>query len=229
MAEQTIRKSLLSEQIFTLLRAEILGGEYTPGERLVEYDLAQRFQVSQAPVRDALRKLAQTGLVRQESRRGTFIEGLSAKSALDAYHVRAALEPMAVTQLLQRENEDLIPRLQAEVDGMVAVAKKDDLAALMEHDIAFHRLIWWESGNGLLPHFWPHVEQIWPLLEARIRNRTDGPNRLHYPDLETVAVTHIPLVQALERRDPEAPELFHAHVTAVWSQLESDVGSPTVD
>jgi DNA-binding GntR family transcriptional regulator len=215
----------LSEQIYGVLRQHILGGQYAPGERLVETELAKQMNVSQAPVRDALRKLAEVGLVDQRPRRGTFVAGVTQKAAVDALHVRAALEPLAAKDLLQHVDAEIIEELANEARKMLDAAKEGDLAGVLECDIAFHRIVWWRSQNDLLPKVWPMVEKIWPLLEARVRSSADPSNPLYYGDLTSVAMTHLPLIQALQNRDPETPEIFRQHVTQVWSGLESMVST----
>lgn len=213
--------SLLSDQVFATLRQQILAGEYEPGTRLVESELARKFEISQAPVREGLRKLAHAGLARQISRRGTFVEEVSAKAAIDAFQVRAALEPLAVRELLPVINDDILESLEREMREMLSSARESDVAGLLEHDIAFHRIIWWRSPNELLPKVWPMVEKIWPLLEARVRSTSDATNRLGFADLESVALTHRVLIDALKARDADTPALFYKHVTDVWSQLET--------
>lgn len=220
-AHLILNSTLLSEQIYAGLRQQILAGDYAPGQRLNESEMARRMGVSQAPVRDALGRLVESGLARRVPRRGTFVEGVSPKAAADAYHVRVALEPLAVRELLPNVDEQLLDNLRSNVDAMVAAALDGDLARLLEHDIAFHRIIWWGSQNELLPKVWPLVEKIWPLLEARVRNSADRENRLFYRDLEEVARTHEPLVAALADGNPETPALFLSHVTQVWSRVES--------
>lgn len=221
MDPMRVETALLSDQVYAQLRQRILAGEFAPGERLVESELARRMGISQAPVRDGLRKLTESGLTRYEPRRGTFVEGISAKDAADAYHVRVALEPLAARELLTHVDEVVLGELQGVADAMLAAAKEGDLAGVLEQDIAFHRIVWWRSQNELLPKVWPMVEKIWPLLEARVRNSADQSKPLYYRDLEEVALTHQPLVNALKDGSANTPDLFLEHVTQVWSKVEN--------
>src|SRR5690242_2606867 len=77
----------LSDQVYDLVRAAIAAGELEPGARLVELELARRYGVSQAPVRDALRRLAADGLVLQFPRRGSYVADISEEDARQAYRV----------------------------------------------------------------------------------------------------------------------------------------------
>lgn len=217
---QPLHQSLLSDQVFDLVRGRILAGELAPGERIVESKLARQLEVSQAPVRDGLRKLIETGLARHEPRRGVFVAGIDSRAAADAYHIRAALEPLAATELARRMDGSVVELLQHEVDQMVEAAGNRDLGALLEHDIAFHRIVWWRSGNELLPRIWPLVEKIWPLLEVRVRNSADKSRPLYYESLLEVALTHQPLLDALQTGSDQTGPLFAEHVAHVWSKIE---------
>src|SRR5437879_7265318 len=91
-----VDNSTLWERVCRTLRAEILANTLLPGTELLEVGLAERLGVSRGPVREALGRLASEGLVRIQSRRGTFVAGLSKQSFLEAYQVREALEGLAV-------------------------------------------------------------------------------------------------------------------------------------
>ncbi|MES2814684.1 MAG: GntR family transcriptional regulator, partial [Pseudomonadota bacterium] len=81
----------LAEQVAEKLSASILSGDYRPGARLPEIELAERFNVSRVPVREALRLLAHQGLVQFRPRRGAIVPEVEASDIRDLYDVRAAL------------------------------------------------------------------------------------------------------------------------------------------
>jgi DNA-binding GntR family transcriptional regulator len=212
-SEGPLSQDLLSDQAYRLLRAQLLSAEHAPGTRLVESEIARRLEVSQAPVREALRRLAHEGLVLQVPRRGSFVADLSAEEARNAYAVRAALEVVAVDGVVESAHPDVIPTLVAALEehlaAMLAAADRDDIAELVAADAAFHRTVWEASGNELLT-------RIWPMVEAAMRNLTVVSNRLYYVRLSDVAATHRPLLEALRRRDPAAAQMFQAHALDVW-------------
>jgi DNA-binding GntR family transcriptional regulator len=88
--------SLVELAVLRLTR-EILGGGTEPGERLVEEQLTKRFGISRAPLREALRLLAQQGLVEHMPRRGVRVAVLSDADIQELYAVRDVLERHAVT------------------------------------------------------------------------------------------------------------------------------------
>jgi DNA-binding GntR family transcriptional regulator len=216
-SEGGLSQTLLSDQAYALLRGELLSAEHEPGTRLVESEIARRLKVSQAPVREALRRLAHEGLVLQLPRRGSFVAHLSAEEARGAYAVRAALEVVAVDGVVESDDPDLIPTLVGSMEehlaAMVEAADEDDVAKLVAADAAFHRAVWEASGNELLT-------RIWPMVEVAMRNLTVVSNRLYYIRLSDVAATHRPLLEALRHRDPGAAQLFQEHALDVWKHAE---------
>lgn len=209
---------LLSEQVHRLLTAQILQRELLPGTRIVESELARQLSVSQSPVRDALRRLAHEGLVIQLPRRGTFVAEISDDDARASYQVRGALEAVAAELLASRSAEQAVVDLEAEVAAMVAAAEADDLSRLIEHDVAFHRLVWERGGNPLL-------ERIWPMVEPSLRSYTRVSNRVYFEDLREVADSHRPLIDAL-REGTGVGETFRQHVMEAWHRRERAARAP---
>ena len=85
----------LRQIVYEKIKEAIVGGFIRPGERLSEVDLADKLAVSRTPVREAIRQLAQTGLVTLEPRRGAFVSLPTVKDASDLYDLRTHLEIIA--------------------------------------------------------------------------------------------------------------------------------------
>lgn len=211
----SLSRALLSDQVYDLVRGRLIAREYAPGSRLVESEIARQLSVSQAPVRDALRRLAHEGLVLQLPRRGSFVAEVSTEEARDAYEIRAELEPLAATGALAHLDESLLARLDDHIAAMVAAAARDDLAAFVDADVQFHHTVWLASGNRMLP-------RVWTLVEASMRNLTLISNRLYFENLDDIARTHHPLVQGLRSRDPAVAQQFRDHALQVWNLLSAD-------
>jgi DNA-binding GntR family transcriptional regulator len=211
-------RSLLSDQAYELLRAKLIAREFTPGSRLVESEIARQLSVSQAPVRDALRRLAHEGLVLQFPRRGSFVAEVSVNEVGEAYALRAALEPLAVAGAMKNMNGAIAATLEADIAAMVQAAEKDSVEHLVAADIQFHKTVWEASGNRFLP-------RAWLMVEASMRNLTAVSNRLMFGSLGDVANTHIPLLAGLKSRDPEMPAMFREHALQTWQKLQSQSDS----
>ena len=120
------------------LRADILSGGTEPGERLIEEQLTRRFGISRAPLREALRLLAQQGLVDHFPRRGARVATLSDTDLQELYGVRDVLERYAVEQALPIEDPRRLVALAAELDVMRAADMGGDRFAMAEAHRRFH-------------------------------------------------------------------------------------------
>lgn len=202
----------LSDQIHTAIRADISEGRLAPGERLVESEIARKIGVSQAPVREALKRLAHEGLVLQLPRRGTYVAEISEEEARRSYLVREPLEDVAAREYCAHAPDSAHAQLQECIDRMFDAAKRDDLAQLVQADIDFHRTVWEASGNPALP-------RIWPIVESMMRSFTAVSNKVYFRKQE-VAASHLPLLETLRDRDPDrAATAAREHINLVWKRV----------
>ena len=121
------------------LRASIVDGSLEPGSQLSEVDLANSFGVSRGPVREALQRLVQEGLLLSEPHRGVFIPVLTDDDVLDIYLAREALESAAVRTIVANDNSAAASRaLDQYVTQMEQAEAAGDWAAVGNHDLEFH-------------------------------------------------------------------------------------------
>jgi DNA-binding GntR family transcriptional regulator len=92
-------------EIYERLKQDILTFGFRPGERLVELELCERYEVSRTPVREALRRLEDDGLIVARDKGGRIVKGLDISDYEDVYAVRALLETYAVSELAGRAGE----------------------------------------------------------------------------------------------------------------------------
>ncbi len=219
-AIQPLERKNLSESIFLSLRASILKGTMRPGDRLRELDLAQQFRTSQAPVREALRRLEQAALVESLASRGTFVKSVTPEEMEEIILLRAMLEAMALRRFVERASPANIGFLQSRVEGMKAAAEAQDLEALVEHDIAFHDHICRESGSATL-------YAIWSLIHGQARLVTATLNRLYDHGLGEISDLHQPIVDAIREKDLErALRANEMHRHTVWDRIKGELQLP---
>ncbi len=106
------------ELVLERLRGAILNRTLKPGDRIVESELAQAFNVSRTPVREALRVLEAEGLLRRIPRKGLFVRGITREDVVEIYSIRIALESLAVSEAVDRITPVEISRLAKLVDQM---------------------------------------------------------------------------------------------------------------
>ena len=130
------------------LRAAIMSGTLEPGTQLGEAELAGQLEVSRGPLREAMQRLVQEGLLRSERHRGLFVIELDEAGILDVYRVRQVIEHAAAQLMLERADiDDIADRLAAVHDRMYRAASDDDRRALSEADLDFHEAFVAESGS----------------------------------------------------------------------------------
>jgi DNA-binding GntR family transcriptional regulator len=198
-----LTRTSLREQIKEILLARILNGEYRPGDRLVELQIAQEFGTSQAPVRESLRELEALGFVESAPYRGTRVRAVTKDELAEIYPVRAALEEVAARAAAQRLDGN-VAALEAELAAMHNEADSGNLLEEVRHDVEFHRLIVAASGNRVL-------QDVWQSL--RIEARTLISAIATEIDLHEIAEMHRPVLEALAARDGMlAGRLIREHI-----------------
>lgn len=131
----TVRDGNSSTRIADLLRTAILRGEYTPGERIRQEDIAQRFGASRVPVREALRTLEADGLVTLSANVGAWVSRLNLAECDEIYQTRERIEPLLLRYALPTITETQLNRLDELVDEM---AQNTDIEKFLELDREFH-------------------------------------------------------------------------------------------
>lgn len=133
------------------IRDGIRSGEHQPGERLVERRIAAGLGVSHIPVREALTRLEEEGLVVRLPRRGARVAELSPRMLEEVSSLRVLLEQFVVARV-QRDwsSSDAHERLQDIVDRMVTAAITGDVDAVHELDQRFHEALWELADHRIL-------------------------------------------------------------------------------
>jgi DNA-binding GntR family transcriptional regulator len=145
-----IRKEILRDKIHAVLKDWILRGELKPGERIVEYVLARRLQVSRAPMREALWLLAHEGLVRMQAHHGAFVTRLSPGEIREIFEVRELLETHAARKIRATLGPASRRRLEAALRALEEAAAARSMTRFSQADLAYHKTLWSLAGNAHL-------------------------------------------------------------------------------
>lgn len=130
--------SVIADQI----RRRIMDGSFAPGTQLGEVQLSERLRTSRGPVREAMQRLIQEGLLRAERHRGVFVVELDDDDIADIYLARRAIEGAALTRLAGRPADDeVFDRIERLVDDMEAAAERRNWADMADLDLRFHEII----------------------------------------------------------------------------------------
>jgi DNA-binding GntR family transcriptional regulator len=140
----------LSAGVVNRLEEEILGGVRRPGDRLDERQLAEQFGMSRTPVREALQRLAASGLVVSRGRQGLQVAQMSLADLLDSFSVVAELEALASAQAARRMLPEQRARMQAAHRLCAEAAAIEDADAFYLANLDFHETIAAGSHNHIL-------------------------------------------------------------------------------
>lgn len=137
----------LPEQIAERIGNAIIRGAFEPGARIQEQEVADQFQVSRGPVREALRILERDGLVQIHARRGAQVTQLDVDEVNDLFEIRISLLGLAARLVAERRDPDFIARMRASVERLAEVAKESDTDAYASAVYRHNLMLAEGSGN----------------------------------------------------------------------------------
>ena len=140
----------LRDVVFNTLRQAILRGEFKPGERLMEIQLANKLGVSRTPIREAIRMLEQEGLAVTIPRKGAEVAKMTEKDMEDVLQIREALDELAAKIACEQISEEQLEELVATMHEFEESTKTDNVKKIAEADVKFHDIIYQSTGNPKL-------------------------------------------------------------------------------
>jgi DNA-binding GntR family transcriptional regulator len=202
----------LSSGVVHRLEVEILKGHRKPGDRLDERQLAEQFGVSRTPVREALQRLAASGLVVSRGRQGLQVAQLSIADLLDAFSVAAEMEALASAQAARRIRPDQRLRLEAAHQACAVAAMASDVDGFYEANLEFHETISAASQNRILQD---ELRRLTVKISPYRRTITYQPGRM-----ESSIPEHEQVMIAIYRGEAaQAGLVMRAHVTLLGEGL----------
>ncbi|CAG9266606.1 DNA-binding transcriptional regulator, GntR family [Paraburkholderia unamae] len=191
-----------ADAVAAALRELIVGGELGGGERLVERDLAERFEVSRIPLREAIQQLAREGLVEVFRNRGAVVRTLTAQDVEEIYGLRVLLEGDAIFRSVKRLDEETLARAELvhRLLGEAATTQKQG-----ELNREFHALLYGACGNA---------RQLAAIRELRAQvERYERLQNTLLADTPSFQDEHVAILQAChERNARRARALTAAHL-----------------
>jgi DNA-binding GntR family transcriptional regulator len=202
---EPLQRDSIPERIAAQLREGIIAGRPAPGEPLREVEVARQLKVSRGPVREALQRLVQEGLLEAQPARGVFVRQLAADDIEDLYLARQALETTAAQILAASPADHHIASLQEALDALKA-GPVEDWAELSRLDLQLHEVLVSSTGSRRLVRMFRTLS-----AETRVCMVALEP---FYSDREQMIVEHADIVAAIARGDgPQAVELLEQHMS----------------
>jgi phosphonate utilization transcriptional regulator len=175
-AVQTVLQLVQSNSLPALVQVEIeqliLRGELAVGQRINESELAVRFGTSRGPIREALRALEESRLVRSEKNRGVFVREISVAEADEIYDVREALDQLIGQRVAERATAQQLRGLEAVLAEMDAATSAQDIKSYHTLNLKFHDMLVDFAGNSRLTESYRLLTR--GLLLFRLRGLQDG-------------------------------------------------------
>jgi DNA-binding GntR family transcriptional regulator len=203
--ERLAQTASVNARVLSSLRAAVITGELVPGSLYSVQTLADQLGVSRTPVREALIKLAQQGMVRFERNRGVRVLQTSLHDLEEVFALRLLLEVPATRRACGQIDEAGRRELRRLFQAMERAARADDEYRMWEHDRRFHLVLLQASGNLRLAGF---VDGLRDMVLRRGVS-TAGLSR----SLDDIVTEHAKVLAHIESGDVEgAAEAMRAHI-----------------
>lgn len=201
-----------NQVIFTSLQSRIINLELEPGAAINEKELMEEFDVSRTPVREALIKLSQIGLIETRPRVGTFVTQIDLKSVKHAYEVKKNMEGLAAELAAKRATEEEIASLFEIIDRFKNYDIVKDYKLCIQDDQKFHHIVRQASQNEILI-------EVLDMLNTKTARFLQS---IHYiiNDYDWFHHSLIDMANAIKARDPElARQHTEVHTKEFLDQL----------
>lgn len=185
--------------VYEAIKKKIISGELPVNTPLTEENLAEEYKVSRTPVREAIRKLEQDGLVEMIPRKGAFIKGINLIDIEEIYNIREALEGLSTrlaTELISEQNLSYLEVMLKQADD--EFSQRNNIETAFKTGNEIHDVILRIADNkrilGMVSNLKDHIQRL-HILSSSIPGRLELSNKEHWE-----------IFHALKKRDPELAE-----------------------
>jgi DNA-binding GntR family transcriptional regulator len=211
ISEGVLKRTCMRDRIRDVLVSRILDGTYAAGTQLKELTLAREFNVSQTPIREALRELEGSGLVTSERFRGTRVRGADSAEMRESYELRTMLEVRSV-KLAAPYSEKLLADFGECLVEMDSAVKEDDSERYIDAALRFHRRLVEGSQNRTFLSVWDSL--LWDVRgRIALRRLAEKGRSLH-----SLAGVHRELLTRLQAQDVDGAA---QHVQEILGRVSS--------
>jgi len=217
--QDLFHKQSMSEQLVDYIKTQILNGELNPGDRVVETKLAKELNISQTPVREALRQLQGEGIIMIVPNRGPLVCDLKIEDVFEIYSMRSVLEGLAIRLATQLATDEEIAELEHYYNEMKSKLTNEKITHLLKESFYIHDTIIRLSRHNRLMQMYKSIS-----FQIALVNRILGT----YSTKEKEVMEHWELIDALKRRDPQYAEntmrkhIYRSYCDFIEFQGQSD-------
>lgn len=207
--------SRAATRVFQGVEEQIATGQLKDGEKLDEASLAERFQVSRTPVREALLQLVGSGLATQIPKRGCFVKAPSFREMIEMFEVMSELEGMCARLAARRISDQQLAALKSANKGCEEAIQASDSDLYYHKNVEFHECIYTACGNGFLANETRSLRrrlQSFRRLQLRVRGRM--PQSLN---------EHFEIIEAIEKGDADKADLISRQHVMIQGERFNDL------
>jgi DNA-binding GntR family transcriptional regulator len=213
---QLQRQESLPARIVELLREAILDGRLPPGERLIEQKLALQWNISRAPLREAIRQIASEGLLTLSPHRGASVSVTSKVELEELFAVRAMMESFAARLASQRATANHVALLRTRIQQMEDAFRAHDLSGFYSAGLDFHNILVEAAANNTLSRMYDQSKRQFRRYQAAMP-------RLPHLQQESIK-EHRLILEAVELADANmAAMLAEQHITHLMRKFEESI------
>jgi len=206
----SINLNTLREKVADSIRESIILGKVIPGSRLQEVELAEQYQTSRTPVREALRQLESEGFLVIKPRRGAIVAPITARQIEEFYEIKSVLESHAARRAAAVLPEADIDRMELLNQKLKDCLNRDDIAEMLPIHNEFHEIFVKGAGN----------EQLWHLTRGLVNRFQRYRIALsHLDEIRASLEQHEEIIEAFRARDAEKAATLVAENSISGSEI----------
>ena len=203
----------LRQNVVEIIRKKIFIGDYQPGDRVKELELANELGISRGPIREAIRQLEEEGLLNYIINKGCVVTTLDPKDAWEIYLLRADLEILSLKSCKGDIGEELISKMENAYQNMVLASQNNDFNEMVAQDITFHECICLASNNK-------HLLKLWSNMNGHLYSIFLTVKAANIRPIDEIATRHTHVLDAIKLKDLElASERISEHYLSTGLEL----------
>jgi len=211
-----VQRKSLADHVYERLLDSIINGELVSGDSLSEVKLAESYEVSRTPVREALQRLASEGLIKNENNRRSSVVTISRRSIIEIFEIRQFLEAGAIGLAIDRIDSSVLESLRMEANSSEPTADAESKERALQFDAHLHETIAAHCGNSLLKKEIDRYSYF-----VQIMQRLAGQQLAR---LQLAYQQHLEILTTLEAADrPAAQRAIANHIASALQVILNDI------
>jgi DNA-binding GntR family transcriptional regulator len=186
----------LKEEIIEYLRTRIITNELKPGDRVVELDIAKKYDISRGPVREAVRLLEDEGLLEYKKNIGCVVRVLTQKEMRENYLIVSSLEKLSIDLTEGVIKEQHLEVMEESAKKIAEYVKEGDIEKVIEADYEIHKQIVLNTENDKLFELWDSMKPLNYAIYHTILNKDKS-------IIERISQKHLDFIEVLKEQDVE--------------------------